>query len=89
MAAVSIFPDENLGWVCGRWLRPACCSRTTNLLKVPRRGLRVVCCCGALECLARLAPQRTVAGRRAPFEALHYLVIKTPHVDGSSPVACI
>lgn len=85
MAAVSIFPDENVGRsVCPSAL--AVVMQPGDQLKEGSAPRLQIVCCSALEYVTRLALQRTVAGCRALLEPSHDLVIEAPHVDGRHPL---
>ena len=84
MAAVSICPDENLGWRV-RPLAPAGVLQPGDQLEESEAPRLQMVCCGAFEYVTRPALQRTVADRRALLEPPHDLVIEAPHVDGRHP----
>ncbi len=88
MAAVSIFPDENLGWGVWPSVLAVVLQPGDQLKEGPAPRLKIVCC-SAFEYVTRLALQRTVADRRALLEPPYDLVIKTPHVDSRHSFLCV
>ena len=79
MAAVSIFPDENLGW--GVYL-PAPAGVPGDQLEEGSTPRLELVCCRAFEYMTRLAFRRTVADLCALLQPPHDLVMVAPHIDG-------